>query len=132
MYHFNLYSWRKGQLFNVSKGPFDGQDKEAGYDIKARIPIQYLNYFLTQRFPVLENTYHFNLYSWRKGQLFNVSKGPFDGQDKEAGYDIISYSYLLFDKPIGHDTLNLLLILSRRTFAFSILTIGWVRNNLSN
>jgi hypothetical protein len=35
-----------------------------------------------------------------------IPKGPFDGQDKETGYDkpIISYSYLAFDAPKEYDT----------------------------
>jgi len=65
-----------------------------------------------------------------------MSKGykyPFGGQDKKV-YDnsIISYLYRSFNASIGHDTVILLLILSRHVFVFYILSICCIRNILSS
>jgi hypothetical protein len=65
-----------------------------------------------------------------------MSKGykyPFDGQNKKV-YDnsIISYLCHLFNASIGHDTVILLLILSRPVFVFYILSIGCIRIILSS
>jgi len=65
-----------------------------------------------------------------------MSKGykyPFGGQDKKVYNNyIISYLYRSFNALIEHDTVILLLILSRPVFVFYILSIGCIRNIISS